>query len=68
MFQVVFFLTICTLMFVYLAGFLTRESDLCRSRRPPFSVYPYSLYLRDGGLTVCPRLRRLGMVKRVAAL
>ncbi len=37
-------------MFIYLAGFLTCESDLCRSGRPPFSVYPHSLYLRTGNL------------------
>jgi hypothetical protein len=37
-------------MFIYLADFLTCESDLYRSRRPPFSVYLHSLYLRTGNL------------------
>ena len=50
MLQDVFFITICILTFIYLVGFLTCESDLCRSRRPPFSVYPHSLYLRTGNL------------------
>jgi len=50
MLQDVFSITICTLMFIYLVGFLTCESDLCRSRRPPFSVYPHSLYFRTGSL------------------
>ena len=50
MLQDVFPIMICTLMFVFLVGFLARESDLCRSRRPPFSVYPHSLYLRTGNL------------------
>ena len=36
---------------IYLAGFLTCEGDLCRSRRPPFSAYPHSLYFRTGNLT-----------------
>jgi hypothetical protein len=33
-------------MFIYLVGFLTCESDLCRSRRSPLGVYPHPLYLR----------------------
>jgi hypothetical protein len=37
-------------MFIYLVGLPSCESDLCRSRRPPFSVYPHSLYLRTGNL------------------
>jgi hypothetical protein len=37
-------------MFIYLVGFLTCESDLCRCRRPAFSVYPYSLFIRTGNL------------------
>jgi len=37
-------------MFIYLAGFLTCESDICRNRRPPSSVYPHSLYIRAGNL------------------
>src|SRR6266852_1518578 len=50
MLEDVFSFPICTLMFIYLVGFLTCESDLCRSGRPPFSVYPHSLYLRIGNL------------------
>jgi hypothetical protein len=45
-----FSITICALMFIYLVGLPSCESDLCRSRRPPFSVYPHSLYLRTGNL------------------
>ena len=48
-FKVVFSITICTLMFFW-AGFLTCKSDLCGSGRPPFGVYPHSLYLRTGDL------------------
>jgi hypothetical protein len=51
MLQDVFSITICTLIFIYFVGFLTCESDLCRSRRPPFSAYPHSLYLRTDNLT-----------------
>jgi hypothetical protein len=50
MVQDVFSITIRTLMFICFVGFLTCESDICRSRRPPFSVYPHSLYLRTGNL------------------
>ena len=45
-----FSITICTPMFIYLVGLLTCESDLRRSRRPPFSVYLHSLYPRTGSL------------------
>jgi hypothetical protein len=45
-----FSITICALMFIYLVGLPSCESDLCRSGRPPFSVYPHSLYLRTGNL------------------
>ena len=31
----------------YLAGVLTRESDLCWSRRPPFSTYPSRYFFTD---------------------
>ena len=50
MLLVMFYITICLLMFIYLVGFLTCESDLCRSRRPPFSVYPLSSFLRTDNL------------------
>jgi hypothetical protein len=50
MLQDVFSITICTLIFINFVGFVTCESDLCRSRRPPFSVYPHSLYLRTDNL------------------
>jgi hypothetical protein len=46
----VFSITIYTLMFIYLLGFLTCENDLCRIRRPPFSLYPYFSYLLTGNL------------------
>jgi hypothetical protein len=46
----VFSITICTLTFIYFVGFLTCESDICRNRGPPFSVYRHSLYLRTGNL------------------
>jgi hypothetical protein len=49
--QDVFSITICTLIFIYLVGILTCESDICRSGHPPFSVYPHSSYLRTGNLT-----------------
>ena len=42
-------------MFVYLAGFSTCKSDLCGCRRPPFSVYSHSLYLRTGSLMSMPQ-------------
>ena len=41
---------ILLLMFTSLTGFLTCESNFCRCGRPPFSVYPHSLYLRTGNL------------------
>ena len=44
------FSIICTLMCIYLVGLLTCKSDICRSRRPSFSMYPHSLYLRTGNL------------------
>ena len=50
MLQDVFSITICTLTFIYLVGFLTCENDLCRIRRPPFSVYLHFLYLRTDNL------------------
>ena len=50
MLQDVSFITIFPLMLVYLAGFLTCESDLCRNWGSPFSVYSHSLYLRTGNL------------------
>lgn len=52
-FEDVLLITICPLMFIYLSGFLTCESDLCWFGRPPFSVYTHSLYLHTGNLTVC---------------
>ena len=50
MLQTFFPFMMLSLIFIYLAGFLTCESNLCRSGRPPFSVYPHSLYLRTGNL------------------
>jgi hypothetical protein len=44
----VFSIMIGTLMFIHLVGFLTCKTDLCRIRRPPFSVYPHFLYLHTG--------------------
>lgn len=47
-------ITICPLMFFYLAGLLPCERDFCWCGHPPFSVYLHSLYLHTGNLTVCP--------------